>query len=206
MFELKAERVAFVRALSAAVDAKRSGPFSGLFDLFSSSDNVYRGQVDSRGFEIRRKRTWTDRQQNYAVARGSFHQEGSVLRVRGETNGFTKLLIPYYTLLPLFYLAFFFIPRLAGGAPAHDAFVFPFITVHAAFMFGLPYLFMRRSVTRMRRELEREFYYIARPMPSMRDEAAAIRYLFDSLLVYLPAGQRPRRRGCRVELRCPCFF
>jgi len=41
----------------------------------------------------------------------------------------------------------------------------PFLFIHAAFMFGIPYFMMRRSVKRMKHDLEREFYYMTKPEP-----------------------------------------
>ena len=37
----------------------------------------------------------------------------------------------------------------------------PFLLLHAAFMFGIPYLVMRNSTKRMKYDLTREFHYLA---------------------------------------------
>lgn len=51
------------------------------------------------------------------------------------------------------------VDNIEGGM---EFFIFPFIIVHAIFMLGFPYLMMRRSVSKMKYELEREFFYMTK--------------------------------------------
>ena len=51
---------------------------------------------------------------------------------------------------------------MADNSKIEIGFVFPFLVVHAAFMFGVPYFMMRRSTNRMKYQLEREFYYMTK--------------------------------------------
>ncbi|MDX1829044.1 MAG: hypothetical protein R3342_13470, partial [Lutibacter sp.] len=59
----------------------------------------------------------------------------------------------------IFIGAFFMADNIEGNAPG---FALPFIFIHATFMFGIPYFFMRRGAKRMKHELEREFYYMTK--------------------------------------------
>ncbi|MFT4850597.1 MAG: hypothetical protein ACI83B_003156 [Sediminicola sp.] len=48
------------------------------------------------------------------------------------------------------------------GNSGQIGFALPFIIIHAAFMYGAPYLMMRRSTKRMKHELERELFYLTK--------------------------------------------
>jgi hypothetical protein len=72
-------------------------------------------------------------------------------------------MIPFYVFAIIFYsifiATFFMADSIRGDAVG---FALPFIFVHAAFMFGIPYFIMRRGAKKMKHELEREFYYITK--------------------------------------------
>jgi hypothetical protein len=53
-----------------------------------------------------------------------------------------------------------FLDEVGGNMP-RIAFI-PFIVFHATVMMGMPYLFMRRSVKKLKYDLEREFYFLTR--------------------------------------------
>jgi len=132
-----------------------------MFDIFSSSNNEYRGRVEREGFEIRRKRKLFDLNQNLAIASGTYKQFGEKLVVETEINGFSNWMIPYY-IVTIFFYAIFFGGILFASTSSGEmvGFIFPFIFLHAIFMLGLPYFLMKRSTQKMRYELEREFHYM----------------------------------------------
>jgi hypothetical protein len=149
----------FVDKLNAIVDKSDFGFFSNTFDAFSSSKNELKGQINYSGFKIKRRRKFFDSNMNFAVATGTFYEERGILRIQTEINGFRPFIIPFYIVLIIFYSAFFLI---TAHARSNTFFVFPFLIVHAAFMFGIPYFIMRRSVKRLKYDLEREFYYLTK--------------------------------------------
>ena len=74
-------------------------------------------------------------------------------------------MIPFYVLITLFYLtaiSVFLLLTFQGEVHGDMLVGASFILVHAGLMYGLPYFLMRRSMARMKRELEREFFYMTR--------------------------------------------
>lgn len=160
--ELPIEKTAFVNRLKSQVDEGDIGVFSDPFEVFSSSKNEFKGQVGFNKFKIKRRRRFFDMNLNNAIAQGTYVQEGGPLRINAEINGFIGMTIPFFLLIA-FYLIFIGAFFMADSIEGNEAgFVLPFIVIHAAFMFGIPYLVMRRSVKRMKHDLEREFYFMTK--------------------------------------------
>ncbi|MEM9887910.1 MAG: hypothetical protein AAF849_18590 [Bacteroidota bacterium] len=161
--ELKIQQQEFVSMLKENVDEGSVGIFSDTFDVFSSSKNEFKGHINWEGFKIKRKRRFFDTNINLAVASGSYKQQYDKLIIKTEINSLNVLMTLFYVFLLLFYPLFIFLilvtDNITGNTPA---FVLPFLLVHAASMLGIPYIMMRKSVKRMKYELEREFYYMVR--------------------------------------------
>lgn len=161
--ELEIDKHDFVNRLKANVDEGGTGMFSEAFDAFSSSKNEYKGHVGLDDFKIKRRRKFFDMNMNLAIAKGTYEQRENNLIINTEINGFSGMMIPFYGFLIVFYLIFIFVFSTAENIEGNmDFFALPFIIIHAAFMFGIPYFIMRRSVSRMKHELEREFYYMTK--------------------------------------------
>src|SRR5690606_11113648 len=86
--ELKIRKDDFADLFRAHVDEGSTNHFSGVFEVFSSSSNQYKGTVGYEGFKIRRRRRLFDTNMNLAVATGSFFQKGETLVITTEINGF----------------------------------------------------------------------------------------------------------------------
>jgi hypothetical protein len=161
--EIKMEKAAFVNKFKNHVDEGDTGFFPDTLDAFSSSKNEFKGHVGLDYFKIKRRRRFFDMNMNFAIASGSYKQKGESLIIDAEINGFSGIMVPFYLFTIVFYVmfisAFFLADKIEGNGAG---FALPFIIIHAAFMFGIPYFMMRRSVTRMKRELEREFYYMTK--------------------------------------------
>ena len=160
---IRMERHAFYSRFKSSVDEGHTGAFSGTFDIFSRSKNEFKGHVALDSFKIKRKKTLFDMNTNLAVAQGTYRQDGESLIIEAEINGFTGMPVPFYVFVLIFYVifmsSFIFFDDMSG---VKAAFIFPFIILHATFMLGIPYLVMRRSVSRLKHELEREFYYMTK--------------------------------------------
>lgn len=161
--EMEVSKNEFVDKLRQNVDEAEIGLFSNPFEVFTKSKNLYKGRVGYDGFEIKRRRRFFDSNMNVAVARGSFMQKGNLLLIRTEINGFSWIIAPLFIVLIIFYAFFigmFFTDSF--GSKSQPLYILPFIIVHASLMFGLPYFIMKSGVKRLKRELERELFFIAK--------------------------------------------
>jgi len=137
---LKTDKQTFARRLAKNVDAGDIGLFSGAFEAWEASNNDYKGQVTNNGFTIRRRKT-------FLQAQGI-----SMPTIRGT-------LIIGLAFYVIFILAF----ALSVTSDENGALVFiiPVILFHMCLMLGIPYFLMKRGVTRTKKNLKRDFFYIA---------------------------------------------
>ncbi len=161
--EIEVDIYKFVDKFRENVEECELGMMSDSIDFFSSNKNEYRGHVDYQGFKIKRRRRLFDSTMSLSIAKGTFEQKETILNIKAEINGFSGMMIPFYIVGIIIYGAFF-IALLTGVEfnGNESGFALPFILLHAIFMLGLPYFMMRRSVKRMKYDLEREFYYLTK--------------------------------------------
>ena len=161
--EIEIQKKDFVKKFDAIVDDGETGLFSVVFEIFSNSKNTFKGKVMYDGFEIKRKRKIFDTNHNIAVATGSFKQNGGKLLIEIEIDGLRRIMVFYYLTFFSIYvvlLVTFLLDGLIGGDV--EFLVSPSIFIHAVIMFVFPYFFMRKSISRLKYELEREFFYLAK--------------------------------------------
>ena len=163
--ELQIEKHDFVKSFRRHVDESSSGLIKDLLDAFSSSKNEFKGSVGINAFRIKRRKRFFDSSLPL-VAEGTYRQRGESLLIDAEISGASKMMISFCVFLLLFYLV------ALGSIIMKDdqdlrvaAVTVPFLFIHAAFMFGIPYFMMRRSIKRMKHDLERELYYLTKPHP-----------------------------------------
>ena len=159
---VKIQKGSFVDKLSKSVDHSNFGYFPDLSDLFSSSDNIFKGEVSLSGFKLKRKIKFAEMNSNMVIASGKYIQDHENLIITTNINGFQKKMILYFAFLILFYLVFIFAFLFSEflGATTQIIF-FPALILHGAFMLGIPYFMIKSSVKKMKYNLEREFHYIA---------------------------------------------
>lgn len=162
--DLEIQKDEFVKRLNQSVDREVLGFFSDSFDIFSSSKNEFKGWVDSQGFEIKRRRRMFDKGANLAYAKGSFMQKGNILSIKTEIKGKDGLMFVFFILIPCFYLMFISIFIIISiGRESFPALLAAFIiSFHSIFMLGIPYVIIRRGVKNLKRDLEREFYFMTK--------------------------------------------
>jgi len=161
---VKTDKQTFARRLAKNVDPGNLGAFSGAFEAWESSNNDYKGQVTNDGFTIRRRKTFFQSQGfSMPIVSGTFKEDRDELVIDAEIKSHTKYLVPILVFGLLFYVVFIsvFSLTVAGDENKMLLIVIPFILLHMCMMIGLPYLFMKRSVSRTKRDLERDFFYIA---------------------------------------------
>jgi len=158
--ELEIQKADFISNFSKQVEKGDIGMFSGTFEVFSSSDKRYKGNVDHNGLRIRPKRNMFDVNLGQGVAEGKFTQKGDVLAIETTINGANGKMKFYFAFVLFFYVMF--TGAIFGFASFREnvpLFVIPFILFHALFMLGLPIIIMRKSVKNMKYNLEREYFY-----------------------------------------------
>ncbi|WP_299681904.1 hypothetical protein [uncultured Dokdonia sp.] len=156
--ELLTEKYNFISIVNSNIDQSDLGYFSDMGDVFSSSKAEYKGHINSYGFKLKKKRKFFDYNMNFAKAEGRFSQQGDTLKINVEINGFSNQMAPFFIMVPLFYI-FFIVMALQDSFEA-SMIAIPFLLLHGLFMLGIPYFIMRRSVKRMKYELERDFYFM----------------------------------------------
>jgi hypothetical protein len=158
--EIEIDRKAFVENLQDSVDRGNAGFFASPFEVFSSSTNQYRGIVTFDSFKLRRRRRFFDMMQSrIAVAEGRFIQRENMLVVEATIKSFGGV---FLIVMLTFYV--FLIGSMAfSDSTGNTDWVFiPFIFIHALFMLGIPVLIMRRAVSRMKYDLERDLYFLSK--------------------------------------------
>ncbi len=145
----------FVDKLEKVVDKGETGFYSNAFEAFSGSKNVLKGRIDYDGFRIKQRRSFFDRNIHFAVANGSFTENNHVLLVETEINGFFK---PFFFVLIFIFPIYIF--QIVNSGPIYPIFIQ--IILFVLFVVGFPYFMMRRSVHRLKYELEKVFFYIVK--------------------------------------------
>jgi hypothetical protein len=157
---LPTDRTTFVKRLSLITDEGNTGMFSNTFDAFSSSKNEFKGQVNSGGFKLKKRRRFFDTNMNMAIAQGTLTEKNDQLTVETEINGFNNFFIVAYVFLIIIYsLIIYDVSRSDNNG---DFIAIPFLILHGSLMFLMPYFMMRRSVKKLKYELEREFFYLTK--------------------------------------------
>ncbi|MBE7178338.1 MAG: hypothetical protein INR69_18200 [Mucilaginibacter polytrichastri] len=151
----------FVNRLKAITDEEKSGLMLDAFDIFSSSKNEFKGEVSLEAFKIKKRRKFFDTNSNFAVANGVFVENNGQLIIETEINAFKNIFIGAGIFLLIFYS--FIIIILFGVSNTNAGFIgLPMILLHATFMFAIPYFILRRSVKRLKYDLEREFFFLTK--------------------------------------------
>ncbi|HEY0656045.1 MAG TPA: hypothetical protein VGD65_23080 [Chryseosolibacter sp.] len=160
--EIPIEKRVFVERLRNSVDPGGTGFLGVPLEAFRSTKNEYKGVVTDDSFKIRRRKRMFDSNLALAKAEGTFRQKDEKLIITSTITGFNNFIIPFLIFILIFYLAA--IVSFAFFGPKDDFawVIFPFILVHAAFMVGIPYFVMRRSVAKLKYDLERDFFFMTK--------------------------------------------
>jgi hypothetical protein len=160
--EIPIDKQEFVNRLRNTVDKGDTGVFSSVFEALRSSKKEYKGQVTPDSFKLRRRRKFFDTNMTFATAEGSFSQKDNLLVIESTIIGFRKVYLVFVALLLLFYAAVILSVILSDASGVMRWLIIPFLIFHSVMMFGIPYLVLRRGVSRLKYDLEREFYYLTK--------------------------------------------
>lgn len=154
--ELQVSKTEFIKKFKENVDESNFGfePFEAL----KSSKNEYKGSIESHGFELKKRKKLFDMNYSFAKVTGIFFQETDKLIIEAEISAFRGKMIFFVAFLLLFY-GIIISALLFTEDGGIKFFIFPFILFHMSIMMGIPYFIMKRSVTRMIYDLERDLHY-----------------------------------------------
>jgi hypothetical protein len=156
-FKLNVSKIDFTTKFRDNVDESNLGYEP--FEVFKSSSNEYKGNIYNNNFELKKRRKFFDTSYTFAKAEGILIEENQQLNIKVEINGFKKQMILFFGMMIIFYLIFICGSLFFEDKNPLPVVVLPFILLHMCLMLGLPYFLIKRSVTRMAYDLERDFHY-----------------------------------------------
>lgn len=163
--EIQINKEDFVARFSANVASGAAVNFFFNFEAFSFNGKEYSGTVASNSFKIRKRRKFFDMNPGLATAEGNFRQNGESLIIESKIKGFHPF-IAFFMSLAL--IAYFVVTASVISGDLNEGMglaFFPFLLIHATFMFGIPYLMMRRSVSKLKYDLERDLFFLTKGKP-----------------------------------------
>lgn len=148
-----------IRKLDHIVDEDSYNFFEGFFP----DKNIFKGEVNSHGFKIKRK---LSRNTNVmTVAYGSFIEHNETTKINVEIIGYDTFMKIFYCFQMIFWAIILFSMLISGinhnlevGSALAVVFLFGMIVI----MIIGPYFMMRRSMERMKYDLERELLYLTK--------------------------------------------
>jgi hypothetical protein len=159
IIELLVSKIDFTKKFRENVEqSDLSFDFFESFEALSSSKYEYKGNIDTSGFQIKKKKKLFDSKFTLATAKGRFVENTEKLILQIEINAFKKRMILFLGFI-LFFYTIFLISMLFSDAGGFSFFLIPFLMLHASLMIGIPYFVLRRSVKRMVYDMERDFHY-----------------------------------------------
>jgi pilus assembly protein TadC len=161
--EVEIDKMEFLKRLRAVVDEGATGSIASPFEAFSSSDNDYIGRVEPEGFEFRRRRKMFQPNFNQAYVKGTFQQDRDRLIISSKIYGIGKALKFFLIVIAGFYLLFAAIILVVSTTDIDfPPYIILFLIPHALIMLCIPFFMAKYGARRMKKELEREFHYIAK--------------------------------------------
>ncbi|MGH2666998.1 hypothetical protein [Flavobacterium sp.] len=160
--ELDSTKNDFIRGFQKNVDESDLNLIDSFFEALTFSKNEYKGTVDNSVFKLRRRRKIFDNSRSFAVAEGTMKEKEGKLVLETDIKGFHSSMKFFYVFLFVIYLVFLttiILTFLFNEEAEAPLFIFPIFFIHALLMLGIPYFIMRRSVSRMKYELERDFHF-----------------------------------------------
>jgi hypothetical protein len=161
-FKLDTTRDEFVKRFQQNVDPDQFE----FFEMFSSSKNQYKGSITLDSFVMKRRVAFGASNFVPGSVDGTFLQRNEKLIIEANITGFSGFRMKFFLIaLCIFYsvaLAFTINAIFLGDGSSAPAWSIPFIFVHAAVMFGIPYFMMRSAVRKIKYDLERDIFFMMR--------------------------------------------
>lgn len=135
-----------------------------ILEGFSSSKNEYKGTVNNGGFTVKRKLKSFSNDKLMAVAHGSFTEQKDSTKIEIEIIGYDNFMKIFYCFQIVFWSIFLYFTLKSDTIFENKNSEFGLLVMP---LFGLiflisPYFMMRRSMKRLKYDLERELFYLTR--------------------------------------------
>lgn len=154
-YEIQVKKDYFIEKLSELTEAGNTDILSGAFDALTMSNMIYKGEINSDNFKVKKRNRLFKSNMNLAVAKGHFYQSGGQLYIDLEIEGQNKFIASICIFLSFFYMLITFI-IIYQGDPNYINFV-PFLLVHALITFLVLYVILRVSISSLRNSLIESF-------------------------------------------------
>lgn len=154
VIDLDIEKNEFFRKLRNHVDI--GSIKSDFLEPFEKSNLTFKGEIWQSGFKIRKKRRFFDTSYSNAVVTGNVNQKNEKIQVNLEINGFNKVAYFFLGGLLFFFITFVFMM----GFDNFPLFILPLVLLHGLFMLGIIFFVMRSQTSKLKRDMEKELYYI----------------------------------------------
>ncbi|MFY9243402.1 MAG: hypothetical protein WAO74_10265 [Polaribacter sp.] len=159
--QLELDRNEFLKKLSDHTEESNLGFGSSFFEVFSSNKKEFKGSIGINDFKIRKRRKFFDRSSGLAIATGKIHQKENTTIVETEISSFKNNMYFFLGFLILIYIVV--ITSIIFNSDDNlPVFIIPFILLHGLLMFGIPIFMLRKSTARLKKELEKDFYFIVK--------------------------------------------
>ncbi|OOV18603.1 hypothetical protein [Flavobacterium sp. LM4] len=135
-----------------------------ILEGFRSTKKIFKGKIDNKGFKICRKLGGSNNTKVNTIAYGKFKELNAKTKIEIEIIGFDSFFKFFYCFLILFWgvMIFALILFLKNGNQNQSEFGMPIMFMLLSLITILPYFQMKRSIERMKYDLEREFYYLTK--------------------------------------------
>lgn len=153
---LPISRLEFVNRLNELVEEGSTSMVSDSFDAFDRSNKEFKGSIFEDSFKIKKRHKLFDFNLNSAVAFGTFVEKDNQLIIETKIRGVNAFFMIFYLLLlVVFPISMVSILR-SESQDVQTSIIL--VLLQFVFMFGIPYLLLRMSTQRLKRDLEKQFF------------------------------------------------
>lgn len=144
---LDISKEAFFLGLKKKMKSESESPLFSGFEIFSSDDTPFFGEITDKGFTLRSRRVAGKSVRHVALAKGTIQEHDKGLSVLIEINAFRGIYSFIISLLVPLYLCLFFLSLSIGIFKMQvDALLgLIFIPLHGVFMIGVPMFLLRKA-------------------------------------------------------------
>ncbi len=137
--------------------------FSSFFEVFSSNNKKFKGEINNKGFYIRKKRKLFKKQYGSTHARGTFVYNGDILVINTVISVLNMNKLLFKGSLFICYLAFiiYYFDDANLFQNLTSEISIPFVLFFIVMIMIVPYFSLKKEVERMKKDLDEYFFLIS---------------------------------------------